>query len=568
MIKTIFSSILFALLSPMAIATAQNSLYLAYPPPNHRTTSERIFFIGNAAHQGQVTINNQGVERSKLGNFAPSFPLKVGENVFTIRYKNQTISVRVQRQANQTKILNSLTPSQNITRLQGELVCFSAIAPANAIVSVELNNKILPLAPQANLQQLPNNAAVLTNTNQTDKNPLTSYQNCVRFSEPQNLGKPLYKLTLNNQTIAQESTGSIEIIDPEKISVIEVITDKAIIRTGAGSDYSRLTPLPQGTKAQVLGKEGEWLRLDYGGWIQEKDTRLSPDTVPPKTLVRGISSRQLATATEIIFPLETPVPLGIKQEDNKLTLTLYNTTAQTDTILLNDDPLISRLDWQQTRPNEVEYTLHLKANQQWGYDYRYVGTNLILTLRHPPLQGIKILLDPGHGGGEAGARGPTGYTEKEINLKMSHKLAKELTKLGATVYLTRTEDRDLSLGDRVKIIEQIQPNLSLSIHYNALPDNGDAMNTKGIGMFWYHPQAHSLAVFLQDYLVKNLHRPSYGVFWNNLALTRPQIAPAILLELGFMTNPDEFEWITNEQEQDKLATAIAQGVMDWFRSNE
>ena len=94
------------------------------------------------------------------------------------------------------------------------------------------------------------------------------------------------------------------------------------------------------------------------------------------------------------------------------------------------------------------------------------------------------------------------------------------------------------------------------------------MNTKGIGMFWYHPQAHSLAVFLQDYLVKNLHRPSYGVFWNNLALTRPQIAPAILLELGFMTNPDEFEWITNEQEQDKLATAIAQGVMDWFRSNE
>ena len=99
----------------------------------------------------------------------------------------------------------------------------------------------------------------------------------------------------------------------------------------------------------------------------------------------------------------------------------------------------------------------------------------------------------------------------------------------------------MSLKERIAMINEIKPTLSLSIHYNALPDNGDAINTAGIGMFWYHPQAHSLSVFLHNYLVDKLNRPSYGVFWNNLALTRPHTAPSILMELGFMINPVEFE---------------------------
>jgi N-acetylmuramoyl-L-alanine amidase len=114
------------------------------------------------------------------------------------------------------------------------------------------------------------------------------------------------------------------------------------------------------------------------------------------------------------------------------------------------------------------------------------------------------------------------------------------------------------------MIDQLEPTIALSIHYNALPDEGDAENTAGIGTFWYNPQAHSLAVFLHNYLVATLDRPSYGVFWNNLALTRPTVTPAVLLELGFMINPDEFEWIVDPDEQEQLAEAIAAGVEQWI----
>ena len=85
---------------------------------------------------------------------------------------------------------------------------------------------------------------------------------------------------------------------------------------------------------------------------------------------------------------------------------------------------------------------------------------------------MKILLDPGHGGEEKGARGSNGYPEKTINLLISKQLEQELSKLGATVVLTRTKDVDLGLRERMDMIQEIKPDLAFSIHYNALPDNG------------------------------------------------------------------------------------------------
>ncbi|GAA6617092.1 hypothetical protein NUACC26_029010 [Scytonema sp. NUACC26] len=69
---------------------------------------------------------------------------------------------------------------------------------------------------------------------------------------------------------------------------------------------------------------------------------------------------------------------------------------------------------------------------------------------------------------------------------------------------------------------------------------------------------------MHNYIVNKLGRPSYGVFWDNLALTRPASAPSILLELGFMSNPNEFEWVTDSQSQKKLANTVADGIVEWF----
>ncbi|MCC0178299.1 N-acetylmuramoyl-L-alanine amidase [Waterburya agarophytonicola K14] len=582
-------------------AQAKSPLSIVYPPPEHQTVAEKIFFIGTAPPQASVFINGKKIEnRSVSGHFAPSLPLKIGENIFKIRYEDEETEIKVTRNSSQPEIpedlafgQDSLIPDVDIARLPNEPICLSAVAPKDAKVSARIGKSKIVLLPQVNSIELPPNSAVLTMENQPINNSsISRYQGCTTLDFPYNYGKPIFELEQDGEIVTQKGRGKIQILSPKDIKVVEVIADAGVSRTGASNNYSRLTPLPKGSRARVTGKEGEWLRLDYGAWIKAAETEPVPGNIPPQSTIRGIIARQKESATEIIFPLQLPVPVEIEQKEDSITLSLHNTIAQTDTILLDSDPLIKRLDWQQVSPTQIDYTFELNSDRQWGYDLHYEGTSLIFSLRHPPkiepllnmdrsvkdptdapliqqpLNNIFILLDPGHGGKESGSKGHTGYPEKDVNLLMAKLVEQELIKLGAKVYLTREEDVDVSLEDRVKAIDQVKPDLAISIHYNALPDSGDAENTQGISTFWYNTQAHAPAIFLHDYLVNKLNRPDAGTFWNNLALTRPHTAPSILLELGFMINPQEFEWITNSVEQRKLSKAIAQGIKEWFASVE
>jgi len=559
-------------------------LQVVYPPVDHQTRSDRIFFIGTADPNQPVLMNGKPIEhRSSDGHFAPSLPLEMGENQFTLTQAGESLSLTVTRLPS-TAVLpetlgfaeNSLAPTRDIARLPGELVCLEAVAPPDATVTATVGSTSLALMPQGNAVELPPNYAVLTA--QTD--PLAAsgpvrYESCFLPEQPGSLGQPTYTLTLGDEQVTAQATGLIEILDPEQFEVAQVTVPAGVARTGPSTSYSRITPLPQGTQARVTGRQVDWLRLDYGGWIRASETQVFTSGGPPRSIIRGVSSDQVPGWTEISFPLQVPVPVSIDQTADSLTLTLYNTTPQTDTIFIGDDPVIRRLDWQPVLPDQARYRFQFKTDQQWGYKLRYEGTTLVLSLKHPPdeeralpLAGTTILVDPGHGGEELGARGPDGTPEKAVNLDVSLLLQEALESRGATVIMTRTDDSASGPNERADQINRDEPTLALSIHYNALPDNGDALNTAGIGAFWYHAQAHDLAQFLHDYLVTELDRPSYGVYWNNLALTRPHVAPSVLLELGFMINPDEFEWIVDPDAQQQLADTLAEGVAQWVqRSN-
>jgi N-acetylmuramoyl-L-alanine amidase len=573
----------------MQPADAQSVLQVVYPPTNHETISDRIFLIGTAPANAVVTVNGQMIgDRSPSGHFSPTIPLQLGTNTITLKAQNETLTLVVKRLSTAPPTpkgfafaAGSLMPSVDIARQPGEPICFEAIAPAKTQVSVRLDDETVRLSPQANAVALPPNSAVLTAANAPSPAPQESqsgrYRGCTVLSDPGELGTPIFELRRGKTAIIRRGPGKVTILPPQILPVAEVTSDQGVARTGPSTDHSRLTPLPKGTQAQVTGREGEWLRLDYGGWIKQSETRPIVNGVLPRSIIRSVRVQTQADQTNVIFPLQVPVPIAVKQDDKTFTLTLYNTTAQTDTIAQTPDALLSRLDWQQTAPSQVQYQIHLKNQQQWGYQIRYEGTSLVLSLRHSPrltsnatpLAGTTILLDPGHGSAnDKGSVGPTGYPEKDVALVVSNLLRQALERQGAKVVMTREGDDDLYLNDRVKRIEQVAPTLAISLHYNALPDGGDAWNTKGVGTFWYHPQAQGLAVFLHDYLVQKRGRPSYGVYWNNLALTRPAIAPSVLLELGFMINPNEFEWITNPDAQQQLAKTLAEGIAVWVQKNK
>lgn len=575
----------------MAIAAGRapvwaQDLSVVYPPDQHQTTADRIFIIGTADPSQAVLLNGQAIApRSPSGHFAPSLPLAVGENRITLTQAGETLTLQITRledppglPAGAVFAPDSLLPAVDLARQPNELICLGATAAAGAQVSASLAGQSVVLAPQSAIA-LPPNAAVLTNQNLPSSPASGSpsrYEACILPPQAGDLGAPTYRFSLNGQTQNLAAPGRIQILPATPFQVATVTAAAGTARTGPSTDYSRITPLPQGTRAVVTGREGDWLRLDYGGWIRASETAVSVSTVPPRSLIRSVTSRQIDGWTEVLFPLQVPVPISLNQTADNLTLTLYNTTAQTDTIYFSNDPVVERLDWRARLPDQAEYSFSFRTAQQWGYKLRYEGSTLVLSLRHAPpinpranraqpLQGATILLDPGHGGpDDLGARGPTGYPEKAVALGVTELLRDRLEARGARVILTREGDQDIGPNQRAAQILHDEPDLALSLHYNALPDSGDALNTAGVGTFWYHAQSHDLAVFLHNSLVEQLNRPSYGVFWNNLALTRPHVAPAVLLELGFMINPYEFEWIVDPAAQQQLADALAASIETWL----
>ncbi len=599
--KIVRSVILFAVAICLVLGTPafaqKKMLSVTYPPAKHTTRADKVFFIGTAPVPAPVTINGVVIDRSKTGNFAPTLPLKEGENDFSIRYQNEEVKIKVTREP---KVAAAPTtgfreegfePRGNVSAMTGDTLCFGATAPENSNVSVDIKGRgSIPLQSQNPQIVLPANNAALNDGGEPQAlYGAGRYLGCAIAKATGIVGPVTYRLESKDHATAKLASpvlvpapSKIEILSPVNLDVAEVVTDKAVARTGPNSNFSRVTPLSKGIKATIVGRQdgdnngkiANWVRLDYGAWVNSSDLKItSGNAVPPKSIIRSVRSQKRDGHTDVLFPLEVAVPISIEQTDRTLKLTLHNTTAQTDIVRLGSDPAIDRVDWKPLPPHQVEYTFTFKSKQQWGYKYRYDGTTFVISFRHPPklalqskkpLTGAKILIDPGHGGTDSGAIGASGYTEKEATLFASKLLANELVARGATVYLTRETDKAVSLDDRRALVDKIEPTISLSVHYNSLPDGGQPDKVKGFSTYWYHAQAQGLANFLHTYVTQYGGRPQYGVTWDNLALARPAEAPSVLLELGFISNPEEFEWITNSNAQQQMAKTLASGVTQWF----
>ncbi|MBK9769445.1 MAG: N-acetylmuramoyl-L-alanine amidase [Candidatus Obscuribacter sp.] len=282
--------------------------------------------------------------------------------------------------------------------------------------------------------------------------------------------------------------------------------------------------------------------------------------------------------------MQERLPFIIEQSltPNKLVLKLYGGTANTDWVYQapendTDSQLIENIAWKQPEDNVYELDLSLKAGRQWGYYADYDDNNLNLHIKYPPaltplaqgnsgprLAGLKVCIDPGHGGTESGALGHSGITEAEINLAIALKLKTLLEAEGVNVCMTRTEDTDVSLQDRVDFARDHKVDLLISVHNNALPDGRDPLKEHGTSTYRYQPQSVELARTLKNSMVKELGLPDLGARYQNLALCRPTAMQAVLLEVAFVVNPDEYSHLINNEWQAKAAKSMLNGMLSYF----
>ena len=185
-------------------------------------------------------------------------------------------------------------------------------------------------------------------------------------------------------------------------------------------------------------------------------------------------------------------------------------------------------------------------------------------------KGDTIIVDAGHGGNDPGTIGYKGTLEKDINLQMAMKLGQALEEEGYNIVYTRTLDEFVDNTYRADIANESNAKIFLSLHCNSLENNKDVAGLQVL----YHPGGLSrldvptneeFARLIMDGILEQKNARDRGIVQrDDLTVLNYTRKPAVLVEVGFLSNPEEEALITTNEYQEKIVKGIVNGVKEYF----
>ena len=556
-------------------------LLISTPANNYSTTSSKISILGSGDPDKPIYLNGNVVETSEDGYFTIYLDLKVGENSFVFKHKDVETVLKVTRKTPSTSstytmtkpefVPGSCSPTQSMTMKTGQKVTFSCQAPAGAKVWVMIGSYKVNLTSSE------------SSTNSNGKLTPTKYTGTFTFptvagsQQILSLGNPVFMLEYKGQSISSKMSNTISVQSSKynKYAVINTSEAEAVARTGPSTSYSRLTPLINGATDYIVGAQNGFYLLKSGIWTAESNLKIINNKALATNKVSSISVNSNNSYTDIAFKMPVNAVFDVAAASNSVTLTLYNTTGIKVSSSLPSSSIFSSISCQNISGN-AQYTFKLKSsNNYFGYYAQYKNGALVFSLKNAPkisksgskpLTGLKVLLDAGHGGSESGAVGPLGKNglyEKQINLSIALNARKYLKSLGATVIMSRTSDKTVSLTERADLIRKEKPDIAVSIHNNSMDVTADYSKYAGFLTLYSQIGSKATASFIQDAMVKELGRENDGFRWQSLSVCIPTQAPAVLIEGGFMSNPAEYQWLSNYDNQVKMANSLGKAIENW-----
>lgn len=569
---------------------------------NITTYEESIQFRGSFDSTQEVKLNGEVITPSEKGGFSEWVSLKVGVNTITLEHKGKTTVYTVERRL---LIIKSVTPSSAMTVAGGTQIELSAVAYKGAVVTATLGGKTITLKESGGGEENDPDSLYV--------NYRGTYVCPAAADRDQTLGRVKFAASYNGYSASQNggavtvakkaaSSGSYGDSSEQAGQVLR----HAVVNAAYAETYPYLsTPaypegvrfqLPKGTCDVIESTNGGFLNLRSGKTIKASDASIQNIAFGGNNTIHKLTAGVEGTDTVVRIALDWKAPFSLTLSPGPTTETdigtNYKFTANTVTVLLDyasaieaenvavilgSSPIFSevkteRVYDQQYKMYRMKLTMTLrKAGRYYGCYAGYAENTLVLRFNHPStssLSGVKICVDPGHGGSDSGAVGRDTY-EKTVNLQQAEKIAAELRKRGATVIMTRTADTYFSLDQRVQIADANQCDLFLSVHHNSA---GKDAKPNGFQTYYNNPFSQPLAQAIQSQV--NTVRPNTG--WNlyngpcphyNFRVTRSKQRPGVLLECGYMSNPSDEAAAMNSAHQQKIAEAVAQGVVNYYNNS-
>ena len=574
-----------------APAAAPNPINIVAPAENaHLPALASTFVCGSVPAGAQLRINGVSVPVHPGGGFVTMVPLTPG--VFSIQadwqqgdttaHLSRTIYVAAPEKPAPASPLQivAVSPRQDQEVLPGDWIVVSCKGSPGmkGYFTVSGVRRRLPLTAVE-----PESAGL--------------YQGVYLVGEHDRLHQSRIKVTLvdrnSGQRTALKAEGVLSLF-PKAVPVMaETISPDVVLRAGPGlspdDKAGYLMFPPPGTVLRLSGRVGSEYRVRLTptrtAWVGvDQVKRLAAGTPPAYVMVGSIAVRAGGLSTQIRIPLGRRIPYLVNPDitGQYLDLSLFGAFSNTDLIANPSGGVIQNIRWFQDDQETYRLRVETVPGGWWGYDARYEGNTLVLELRTPPplpaagggspLAGLTIALDAGHGKG-GGAGGVTGYPEGDANLALTLNLQQKLLALGARVILTRPGDTDVPLGERTRFAWQHQADLLISLHNNSLGYGGNPLLKHGFGVYYFAPQSRLLAVAVHDAYraafatgAGAYHLPDDGLYYDNLALTRPPQMPSILIETAYMIVPEEEAYLKTEDFRSVCSDAIIHGLESYVRA--
>ncbi|WP_156290118.1 N-acetylmuramoyl-L-alanine amidase [Oceanobacillus salinisoli] len=336
----------------------------------------------------------------------------------------------------------------------------------------------------------------------------------------------------------------------------EVSTTVLNVRSGPSANADILGILTKGNQLKTFQEKYGWVQTYYGGkeaWVakhyliplhkQTNTTVLSSETIT--VTAEGVNIRSgPGESYSIIGSVTTGETYNLVQTEEDWHQISFSNG--------NTGWIASWLTSKDTTNNNAEDSTNKTGEETEGNTP---------TSTNSSLAGYHIVIDPGHGGNDPGAIGFSGVYEKDLITSTADKVAQQLSNAGATVTMTRTGDYYVSLEERSRISNGQQTDAFISLHYNSFP----ILSAQGINTYYYGTAGRELAQDVHNTLLSTVTLRNRGIEQENFHVLRNTAAPAILIELGFITNPYDTSIVKTADYQNKVAQSITNGLVNYFQ---
>jgi len=410
------------------------------------------------------------------------------------------------------------------------------------------------------------------------------YRGAVRINKELKNAKIIITAEKNGfPSVKAAAKGTITTLNDNIPLVIQTKSEPNLVigRYGPGLGYNLF--MEEGIKLEVMQKQGGWYKARLGSaqhiYLSENSVSiLQAGTPPPNGVVSVMRVEETDRSVGIEIGLSERLPYKIVQHNNPqmLEILIYNITSDIDWIHYNrSSDFVKEVKWTQPLDGALKIDVFINQKTHWGYKSVYDGSVLKININKPAkknstflfwsnqLKGRRIVLDPGHTP-DAGAVGPRGVREKDVNMQITMKLKGMLENSGADVFLTHDGTKGLNLRERKAAVNSHNPEISVSIHNNAVPQGVNPLVHNGISAYYYYPQAKPLAELIYKSLLDNIDLNDFGFYWDNLYMCRIPESISMLVEPAFMSVPEQERLLTEDWFQEKIAKSIFMAIEKFY----